>query len=243
MCSRRSGSRTGSTGAAPADLSLALGQALLWCGFRQQSIAALSSGPFARRSGDGVFIRQDPSVFAIAFVIRLDTEADLVGFIDHQGLQAWGYDLNHHNHAHQTEVVNELHFVITRDGVAISAELPWIGYAPQAGSWLQCDPECAIPALGPAFTAPIYPCLGWVLLPSAVDEFGAAEQRSGFCTTDVPEGASANHATRAFSFVYGGYPQRIVTRRRIVTLIDPARSPTDAAHLVQKALAFTYGDH
>jgi len=239
--SRRSGSRTGPTGSAPAELSLALGQALQWSGFRPPSLAALSSGPFARQAGETIFIRLEPSVFAIAFVTLVDTEADLVRFIDHQGLTAWGYDLNHDNHAHQTEVVNELRFVITRDSAAIRAELPWMGYTPQDGSWLQFEPHCAIPALGPAFTAPIYPCLGWVLLPSAADEFGAAEQRLGFCTTEVPPGASANRATRGFFFVYDNYCQRAVTRRRIVMVIEPSHPPADAAQLVQKASALTYG--
>jgi hypothetical protein len=225
-----------------ADLSLTLGRALQGCGFRQLSQAAQSSGPFARQTGEDIFVRLEPSVFTIAFVSRLDTEADLVRFIDHQGLDAWGYDLNHDNHAHQTDVVNELRFVVTRHGAAISAELPWAGYAlREGGCWLHCDPRCAIPALGPAFNAPIYPCLGWVLLPSAVDEFGAAEQRSGFCTTDVPAGASANRATRGFAFVYDHYLQRIVTRRRIVMVIDPSGSPADAAQLVRKAQALTYG--
>ncbi|MCZ8315139.1 hypothetical protein [Phreatobacter sp.] len=242
MGSRRSGGRTGPAGSAPAELPLALGRALQGCGFRQQSLAALSSGPFAPRAGDSVFVRQDPSSFAIAFVTRVDSEADLVRFVDHQGLMAWGYDLNQDNHAHQTTLIDELRFVITRYGAAIRAELPWVGYVPQDGLWLHCDRHCPIPALGPAFTAPIYPCLGWVLLPSAIDEFGAAEQRTGFCTTEVPEGASANHATRTFSFVYDGYPQRIVTRRRIVTLIDPSRSPADGVRLVDMAVAVTYGD-
>lgn len=240
MGSRRSGTRKGPTLCAPAELSLALRQALQGCGFRQQSLAALSSGPFAHRDDD-VFTRQDPAGFAIAFVARLDTEADLVRFIDHQGLKAWGYDLSQNQHAHQTMVIDELRIVITGDGAAISAELPWSGYARQDGIWLHCDSQCSIPALGPTFTAPIYPCLGWVLLPSAIDEFGAAEQRSGFCTTEVPEGASANHATRAFSFVYDGYPVRTVTRRRTVTLIDPSRPLAEALHLVDKAVAFTYG--
>jgi len=239
--SRRSGTRKGPTVSAPVDLSLALARALQGCGFRQQSLAALSSGPFAPRADDGVFIRQDPSAFAIAFVTRVVTEADLVRFIDHQGLQAWGYDLNQNQHAHQTTVIDELRFVITGYGAAIGAELPWNGYAPQDGIWLHCDSQCSVPALGPGFTAPIYPCLGWVLLPSAIDEFGAAERRAGFCTTEVPEGASANHATRTFSFVYDGYPLRTVTRRRSVTLIDPSWSPAEAMPLVARAVAVTHG--
>lgn len=242
MSSRGSGRRKGPAISVPADLSLGLAQALQWSGFRPQSLAALSAGPFARQADEHVFIRQNPSGLAIAFVTPLDTEADLVRFIDHQGLKAWGYDLNQGNHADRTMVIDELRFVIIRDGAAITAELPWIGYVPHDGIWMDSDPRCAIPALGPDFTAPIYPCLGWVLLPSAIDEFGAAEQRSGFCTTEVPEGASANRATRNFSFVYDGYPRRTVTRRRIVTLVDPSRSPAEAVHIVQSALALTHGD-
>lgn len=241
MGARRSGGRKGSSGPASPELPLILARALQGCGFRPLSPAALSLGPFARQPGEDMFVRLEPSVFTIAFVTRVETEADLVRFLDHQGLNAWGYDLNHDNHAHETEVVNELRFVVTRDDAAIGAELPWTGYASRDGGWLHCDPRCAIPALGPAFNAPIYPCLGWVLLPSAIDEFGAAEQRSGFCTTDVPEGASANSATRGFSFVYDNYCQRAVTRRRIVMVIDPSGSPADAAQRVQKALALTYG--
>lgn len=241
MGSRRSGTRKGPTVSATAELSLALARALKRCGFRQQGRAALSSGPFAPPADDDVFIRQDPSGFAIAFVTRLATEADLVRFIDHQGLKAWGYDLNLDQHAHRTMVIDELRFVITGYGVAISAELPWNGYAPQDGIWRHDDRHCSIPALGPAFTAPIYPCLGWVLLPTAINEFGAAEQKSGFCTTEVPEGAIANPATRGFSFVYDGYPLRTVTRRRTVTLIDPSLSPPEALHLADKAVAVTYG--
>ncbi len=112
--SRRSGGRAGSAGSAPAELPLALGRTLQGCGFRPLSLATQASGPFARQTGEDVFIRLEPTVFSIAFVTRADTEADLVRFIDHQGLNAWGYDLNHDNHAHQTEVVNELRFVVTR---------------------------------------------------------------------------------------------------------------------------------
>ncbi len=166
MGSRRSGGRAGSAGSAPAELPLALGRALQGCGFRPLSLAAQASGPFARQTGEDVFMRLEPTVFSIAFVTRADTEADLVRFIDHQGLNAWGYDLNHDNHAHQTEVVNELRFVVTRDGAAIRAELPWSGYVSRHESWLHSDPHCPIPALGPAFTAPIYPCLGWVCCPA-----------------------------------------------------------------------------
>ncbi|MBY0363129.1 MAG: hypothetical protein K2X45_14590 [Phreatobacter sp.] len=223
-------------------MSLALAQALRWSGFRHQSPAALASGPFAVHANETVLVRLDPATYTIAFVTRLDIEADLVRFVDHQGLNAWGYDLNREGHADQTVVVNELRFVIARDDGVIATELHWHGYALEDGNWVHVDSQCTVPALGPGFTAPIYPCLGWVLLPGAIDAFGAAERRQGFCTTEVPAGAAANHATRSFSFVYDGYAQRRVIRRRIVTLVDPARPAAVARMLVGNALVPTYQD-
>ncbi|KAF0136564.1 MAG: hypothetical protein FD152_976 [Xanthobacteraceae bacterium] len=226
----------------PTALSVGMGQALQWSGFNPQGLVTTTSGPFPSRANEQGFVRLDLATYNAASVTTLESEADLVRFVDQQALNAWGYDLNQANHAHQTAAINELRFVISRDGQAIGTELKWLGYDLQDGSWVHLDRQCMVPALGPDFTAPIYPCLGWVLLPGAVDEFGAAEQRFGFCTTTVPTGALANHATRAFSFVYDRYPQRSVIRRRIVTPVDPAVPPGGARTLVEGALALTYGD-
>lgn len=223
-------------------LSVALGQALQWAGFRELSAAEAGGGPFARRANEHCFVRLDPATYSAGTVSVLSSEADLVRFVDHQDLNAWGYDLNLSGHADQTTVINELRFVISRDGEAISTELKWLGYALRENCWVHVDDHRMVPALGPDFTCPIYPCLGWVLLPGAVDEFGAAEQRFGFCTTAVPEGALANQASRGFSFVYDNYATRSVRRRRVVTLVDPARPPGDATWLVGNALALTYED-
>jgi hypothetical protein len=240
--SRRS--RKGAKASPPARAALAPGleQALRWSGFRDLSLAERSAGPFAWPADETVFVRLDPAAYTIAFVTRLRDEADLVRFIDHQGPKVWGYDLNLNGHADRTAVVNELRFVVSRDEEAIRTELTWLGYALDEGRWLHVDRQCRVPAPGPAFTAPIYPCLGWVLLPGAADEFGAAEQRSGFCTTTVPAGSLANRATRGFSFVYEGYPERSIVRRRIVTVLDPARPPAEAPALVDAAMALTYGE-
>ncbi len=93
---------------------------------------ALSRARKGRTCLSGWSRRSSPS----PVVTRVETEADLVRFLDHQGLNAWGYDLNHDNHAHETEVVNELRFVVTRDDAAIAPNCrgPAMPHATEAGS-------------------------------------------------------------------------------------------------------------
>jgi hypothetical protein len=98
-----------------------------------------------------------------------------------------------------------------------------------------------VPDLGADFTAPIYPCLGWVPLPGQNGEFGVAEQVAGFCSTVIPAGAQAIRDTRGHVFIHGGYPQRSIMRQRIIVILDPARSQSELATLVESAIALTYG--
>ncbi len=163
-------------------------------------------------------------------------------FLEHQEWDSWGYDLNLGQRAHEMACIHEWRFAITGNAVALEPELEWLGYRRQGRSWLRVDSETRIPALGTGFAAPIYPCLGWVLMPGATSPFSAAEQRKGFCTTTPPDGAASQADVRGYVFVHGGYPERKVERRRIITIVDPAETIAGLPALVGSALALTSGE-
>lgn len=217
-------------------------QTLRWSGFRPLTLAETSSGPFSRDEAERRFVRLDATTCNMAFVSGVESRAEVVRFLEHQEWNAWGYDLNLENRAHENSTINELRFVISNERDVVAAELRWLGYQLHGGSWMRSDPDCLVPSLGPDFGGEIFPCLGWVLMPGATSEFGPAEQRSGFCSTEVPAGASANQASRASRFIYDGYPQRAILRRRIITLIAPRTPPSKVAAIVEAALALTYGE-
>jgi hypothetical protein len=217
-------------------------QALGWTGFRRLTPAEASSGPFARDASESRSVRLDAAAYNIGVVSRIESPADVVRFLEHQELNAWGYDLNLEKRADEIATVNELRFAVLHEQKAVAAELRWFGYQQQGESWIRSDSDCLVPSLGPDFGGEIFPCLGWVLMPGATSEFGPAEQRFGFCTTDIPDGALSTRDSRAYHFVYDGYPQRTITRRRIITLVDPLKPPSDVAGIVERALALTYCD-
>lgn len=216
------------------------GQALCWTGFRPLSPAEASSGPLAQNAAQTGYVRLDANTYNCAFILDLKSEVDAIQFMEQLGLATWGYDLNLEGHAAQTELVNEAHFVLLDEHGSMLEELPRLGFRQHAGSWLRVDRDCLVPDLGPDFRGEIFPCLGWVLLPDTTSEFGPAEQRSGFCTKDVPKGAVASRDVRGYRFVHDGYPQRVIARRRIIKLIAPGTSSSDARAIVESALAQTY---
>ncbi|MCU0885552.1 MAG: hypothetical protein MUC44_11530 [Beijerinckiaceae bacterium] len=210
-------------------------QALQWTGFRQLTPAEASAGPFARDAAERRLVRLDAAACTMAFVNTVDRAVDVVRFLEHQGLDVWGFDLNLENHADRTETVIELRFAISDDHGAIITELRWLGYRQQGLCWTRRDDDCVVPALGPAFDGEIFPCLGWVLAPDASSEFGPAEQRSGFSTRVVPPGATAIDDTRGYRFVHDGYRKRGITRLRIIALIAPSTPLARAGEIVAQA--------
>jgi hypothetical protein len=219
----------------------ALEQALGWTGFRPLTTVEAASGPFTILAAEHRHVRLDAATCNMAFVSKLESQSDIVRFLDHCGSRAWGCDLNLQNHAHQTEVVNELHFLIATEASALIAELKWFGFEQHQQGFMHVQADCRVPDLGSGYAGEIFPCLGWVLMPGATSEFGPAEQRTGFCTSVVPAGAQANHASRAYQFVYGGYARRDILRRRIIRMIDP-RLVANPFMIVEDALSLTYGE-
>lgn len=219
----------------------ALEKALAWTGFRPLTMAEAASGPFTILAAEHRHIRLDAAACNMAFVSNLESQPEIVRFLDHCGSRAWGYDLNLQNHAHQTETVNEFHFLIASETSALITELKWLGFEQRTQGCMHVEPDCRVPDLGPDYSGEIFPCLGWVLMPGAISEFGPAEQRQGFCTCRVPTGAQSNHASRAYQFVYDGYAQREILRRRIVKIIDPTLA-ANPFMIVEEALSLVYGE-
>jgi hypothetical protein len=219
-----------------------LQQALEWSGFRRLSAAEASAGPFAFDASTWPLARLDAAALNMAYVMRLESQEAIVRFLEIQQPDAWGYDLNLENHASHILTINELRFVITPEVDAITSELRWLGYGQQGHHWVASTSNCLVPALGSDFRGEIYPCLGWVLMAGASSEFGPAEQKAGFCTKMVPDGALFQPGNRNFQFVHEGYGQRAVTRRRIITFVDPEAQPIGFKAIVEAALVRTYGE-
>lgn len=219
-----------------------LQQALEWSGFRRLSAAEASAGPFALDAAAWPFARLDAAALNMAYVVRLESQEAIVRFLENQQPDAWGYDLNLENHASQILTISELRFLITPEEDAITSELRWLGYEQHGHHWVASTSNCLVPALGAGFRGEIYPCLGWVLMAGASSEFGLAEKKAGFCTKVVPTGAHSQPGNRSYQFVHDGYGQRAVTRRRIITFVDPEAQPFGFAAIVEAALARTYGE-
>jgi hypothetical protein len=218
-----------------------LGKRLQWAGFRALTQAELASGPTQRRAGGLHHVRLAPGVYNAAIIAPLGSQADVAQFLDHEAAKGWGYDLNLERHANRTETINEIRFAISEQLDPISAELGRCGHSMSGRSLWRADADCLVPALGEDYGGEIHPCFGWVLLPGATSEFAPAEQRFGFSTRDVPEGALTSLEGRGYRFVHGGYPHRAVLRRRIVVPLDPRTATDELSAALSDALSIAYG--
>lgn len=222
-------------------MPIALGRALGWTGFRPLTMAEAASGPFTMPEAEHRHVRLDAAACNMAFVSRLESQAEIVSFLELCGSRTWGYDLNLQNHAHQAEAVNEFHFVIAAEASMLVTELAWLGFQQKPQGHVHVQADCKVPDLGPGYSGEIFPCLGWVLTPGATSEFGPAEQRPGFCSREVPDGARASRDVRGYHFISGGYAQRDILRRRIIRIIDP-RLVANPFIMVESALALAYDE-
>lgn len=215
-------------------------QALGWAGFRQLLPTESSAGPFIRQGGEQRFVRLDPTTRNTAFVIHLDHAPDVLSLMEQQD---WGmpvYDINIEHRAHDIESLNEFRFLYVREQGKFFTELGWRGYHQNGSFWTKIEPCFEIPAPGADYAGEIFPCLGWVPLPTATSEFHPAEQRIGFCSKVVPVGATSVRDVRGYDFIYDDFPRRAVLRRQIIALIDP-EIRFDAKEIVDDALALSYG--
>lgn len=218
-----------------------LDQALTWVGFRALTPAEASSGPFAQQRDNKRYIRFEPAAYLIAFVTEIESDVSKIRFLEHIEHSAWGYDLNLGQRASSTDSVQEFWFVVTSDVQSATEELRWLGYRPEGSFWIRSDASCSVPALDPGYEGEIFPCLGWVPDPDGTSEFAHADQRSGFCSKVVPDGAQFVRDVRGYQFVYAGYQQRMIPRRRIIAFIEPQKRNIDASAIVGKALMHSYG--
>lgn len=235
------------SGRSPLLMPGSLEHALQWTGFRALTQAEATAGPFVQPHCEQRYVRFEPQRYAIAFVVALERGGAPVQLLERLEQHVWGYDLNLEQRAGASDVINEFWFVATADPQPVCRELVWLGFQHRGQFWTRSDAECRVPALDANHTDEIFPCLGWVPVQDATSEFATADQRTGFCSRTVPAGAQSVCDGRGYRFVYSGYPERVIARRRIVTFIDPSRGGADAQALVAQALvaqalALTYGE-
>jgi len=217
-------------------------QALERAGFSAMTPAEANAGPFARRSWETGYVWLEPFTYSVAFVTAPHDYTATLAMLEPLSPAVWGYDLNLRQHAAKTELVREFRFVAMTEIDQASEELRWLGYRQQGAFWVRHDATCTVPALAPDHAGEIFPCLGWVPVPSAISAFDPAEQRPGFCSRIIPPGGDSVPDVRGYHFIYGGYPVKHIARRRIVALLDPSRPDADLPMLVAEAVTLGYGD-
>lgn len=219
-----------------------LEQSLARAGFRALTPAEAAAGPFAREPGETRYVWLEPFTYSIAFLNIPRGQAGILAVLETLAPAAWGYDLNLRQHAASTELIKEFRFVLTDEIEQTGHELRWLGYRQEGVFWVRHDAACPVPALAPDHAGEIFPCLGWVPVAGAASAFDPAEQRPGFCSKTIPRGALSMPDVRGYHFIYGGFAMRMLTRRRIVALLDPMNLDNDAAAIVAEALALGYGE-